>query len=261
MSNASAISDGLLLSRDGAIATLTLNRPESHNALTAADLMTLAEILKDIGGDKDIRCVVLTGAGEKTFSSGASLTEVSGQGGGDWAKNPLTQVSDALQNMAQPTIAALNGSVYGGATEIVLACDFRIGIDGMRLSVPPARFSIHYPPSGLQLMVTRLGLQAAKRLSLMAEIMETDALKEIGFCDYWVDRADFDETVGEISQTLADLAPLAVQAMKQSLNELAAGTADPKVMARRVAECWASEDRVEAFAARAESRKANFKAQ
>jgi enoyl-CoA hydratase/carnithine racemase len=90
--------------------------------------------------------LVLTGRG-RSFCAGAALGEIAGA---DWTDNPLTRVCDALEAFPAPTVAGLNGGVYGGGVELALACDFRVGVQGMRVFVPPARLGIHYEPAGIR---------------------------------------------------------------------------------------------------------------
>ncbi|MGB0920579.1 MAG: enoyl-CoA hydratase/isomerase family protein [Alphaproteobacteria bacterium] len=245
---------------DGAVATVTLQRVKSHNALEVADLAVLADHFAVLAANADIRVVVLTGAGEKTFCAGASLGDVSRVGAGSEGTIPLTQVTEAFENLPQLTICALNGSVYGGGVELAMAADFRLGIKGMRCFVPPARFGIHYPASGIRMIATRLGLQPAKRLLLAAETLETDDLIACGFCDWWVeDRTEFDEKLAAQVADLTSLAPLALKGMKQALNDLANGCFDAAQVEAFAQMCWRSQDFQEGLAAKAEGRAPNFK--
>ena len=136
----------------GPIGRIVLNRPEAHNALDQAAMRELGGLLADWAG-RDLRALVLTGRG-RSFCAGASLGDVAGQ---DWSENPLTAACDALEAFPAPTIAALNGGVYGGGVEIALACDFRVGVTGMRAFAPPARLGIHYEPAGVRRAIERLG--------------------------------------------------------------------------------------------------------
>ncbi len=247
-------------SQTDAVATITLNRPHTHNALEFSDLDRLNHLIADINDDQVIRAVVLTGAGERTFCSGASLSEMMAQtheGDEAWDTHPMEAVTRALENLNQPTICALNGSVYGGGVELALACDFRIGKPGIRSFVPPARVGIHYPPNGLRLLQTRLGLQAAKRLILAGETFDEAGLRAIGFCDWWAD--DPLALAADRAAEMAGFAPLAVQGMKRSLNELARGELDEARAYRETGTCWASEDLKEGLKARAEKRTPQFK--
>ena len=149
------------------VATLRLHRPQHLNRLHRDDLHALQAHCAALRHDDSVRVLVLTGSG-RAFCAGFHLGELDG------ADDPrlFEHVVDALEALPMPTIARLNGSVYGGATDLALACDFRIGVHGMELRMPAARLGLHYYPSGLQRYVSRLGLQAAKRLFLLAESVD-----------------------------------------------------------------------------------------
>jgi len=246
---------GLLLSMADGCATLTLNRPERHNSLSQEDMVALRDALLQLDKDDSLRVLVLTGAGEKSFCSGAFLDEVADR---SFKGNPFEALTDTLENFRLPTICMLNGSVYGGGGELSLCCDFRIGVEGMRMFVPPAKLGIHYPEKGLMRMITRVGLSAAKRIILAVETFDAKAMLEMGFIDYLVPREQLAHRTRQLAQDLTALAPLSVQTMKASLNELARGEADSAVIRSRIAQCWGSQDHKEAVRAMAEKRKPVF---
>jgi enoyl-CoA hydratase/carnithine racemase len=178
MPNQADASSGPLLSILDGRATITLNRPRQHNRLEPDDLTMLRAAFDRIDADPDVRVMVLTATG-KSFSSGyhiGALVErrASAPGGAKDAEEPGSDAFEAtvdrLQALRIPTIAALNGSVYGGSTDLALACDFRIGVEGMRMLMPASRLGIIYYGSGIERYVTRLGPAAAKKLFLTAEL-------------------------------------------------------------------------------------------
>ena len=114
----------------GGVGTLTLNRPERHNALGAAELQAMQDSFATIQADEEIRVLVVTGAGEKTFCAGAALDDLNS---GLITPNFFQSVMHQLAVLPIPTIARINGNVFGGGTELALSCDFRIGINGGRL--------------------------------------------------------------------------------------------------------------------------------
>ena len=138
---------------DGPVGRITLNRPEAHNALDQAAMRELTALLADWAARDDLRALVLTGSG-RSFCAGAALGDVAGA---DWSDNPLTRLCDALEAFPVPTVAGLNGGAYGGGVELALACDFRVGVTGMRAFAPPARLGIHYEPAGIRRAIDRLG--------------------------------------------------------------------------------------------------------
>lgn len=240
---------------DGAIGRVTLNRPEAHNALDVAALTRLTQLLVDWSANPDLRALVLTGTG-RSFCSGVSLGDVAGL---DFVRdNPLTRLCDALEEFPCPTIAALNGGVYGGGVEIALACDFRIGVTGMKAFAPPARLGIHYEASGIARAVQRLGAQTARRIFLLAESFEAEALLSMGFLDHLVPLDALEARVADQTRTLESLAPLAVRGMKRTILELSRGTLDAPAAQARVAACFASADHAEGLAAQRDRRPARF---
>lgn len=241
---------------EGPIGRITLNRPEAHNALDAGGIARLAEVLADWAGRDELRAVVLGGTG-KSFCSGVSLGDVAGL---DFATdNPLTRLCDALEAFPAPTIAALNGGVYGGGVELALSCDFRVGVTGMRAFAPPAKLGIHYEPAGINRAMTRLGPRMARRIFLLAESFEAEALLAAGFLDHLVAPKALEAKVAEIADSLGALAPLAVRGMKRTILELSRGTLDTAAARERIAACFASEDHAEGLAAQRERRAPVFR--
>jgi enoyl-CoA hydratase/carnithine racemase len=246
------------LSIVGPRATITLNRPEKRNALEVADLRAFAAALARVYETEEVRVLVVTGAGEKAFSSGVALGDVGAQ---DWSDNPLTALCDGLEQFPLPTVCALNGGVWGGAAEIALACDFRVGVEGMVARVPPAALGVHYEPAGIARAMRRIGAQAARRMFLAAEEFAAPELLRIGFLDKLAPRADLAGEATALADRLATLAPMAVRGMKRTIVELSEGTLDADAARARVAEAWASEDLREGLAAMREKRAPVFKGQ
>jgi enoyl-CoA hydratase len=239
-------------------ATLTLNRPAHHNRLHVDDLLALQRHFRALRDDPAVRLLVITGTG-RSFCSGFHLGDFDNQPAQPGAGPRLFEETvDALEALPLPTICRLNGSVFGGATDLALACDFRVGVQGLVLRMPAARLGLHYYPSGLQRYVARLGLGAAKRLFLLAEAVPDTVLQAIGYLDACVPAAELDAAVAHITSALAAGAPLAVRGMKQSLDDIARGAADLAVLREREAVCAASADLQEGITAFAQRRPPRF---
>ncbi len=239
----------------GPIGRVTLNSPATYNALDLAALNAFTAVLEGWAERPDLRALVVTGSG-RGFCSGVNLGDVAG---GSWADdNPLTRLCDRLEAFPAPTVAALNGGVYGGGVEIALSCDFRVGVTGMKAFAPPARLGIHYEAAGIARAVQRLGPQMARRLFLLAESFGADQLLAAGFVDHLVAPKALEDKVAEITGALAALAPLAVRGMKRTILELSRGTLDAEAAKARVAACFASADHAEGLAAQREKRPAKF---
>ena len=241
---------GPVLTLDGPRATIRLDRPAQHNRLEPADLETLMGLLGDLAVRPELRVLVLTGTGP-SFCSGFDLKALAA----GTRTVGFDEVVDRLEHFPRPTVAALQGSVYGGATDLALACDFRIGIAGMKLVMPAGRLGIQYYPSGLERAVTRLGLGAAKRLFLLAEPVPATELLAIGYLDYLTGPDLFDVKVDEIAGILAANAPDAVRGMKHSLNAIARGTLDRDAAQAAYRASTRSEELAEGLKAFAEKRK------
>lgn len=256
----------LHIGADG-VAQITLARPAHLNRLNREDLLALQSHIDTLRQQPQLHALVLTGEG-RAFCAGFHLGQLGAsteaaaadprgdESGGD--PRLFEHTVDALAALPLPTVARLNGGVYGGATDLALACDFRIGVDGMSLRMPAAHLGLHYYASGLQRFVSRLGLAAAKRLFLLGETVPHTELLALGYLDRCVPPDALDDAVQQITSALAAGAPLALCGMKQSLNDIAAGTADAAQMREREATCAASADLREGLAAFAERRAPRF---
>src|SRR6202008_3733501 len=191
-----------LLELDGARATIRLNRPKHLNRLQADDLDVLMNLSDRIEADRALRVLVLTGTG-RSFSSGYDLNSVAERAVSAAeqrsAGSAFEAVVNRLEDIGIPTICRLNGGVYGGSTDLALACDFRIGVDTCEMFMPAARLGLHYYKSGIARYVTRLGLDNAKRLFLTAERISATEMLRIGYLTAMVPPEALDEEVGRLA--------------------------------------------------------------
>ncbi len=238
-------------------ATITLNRPHHLNRLHREDLLALRGHLQQLRTAPAVRLLVLTATG-RAFCAGFNLDELGQADAALQDPQLFEHTVDALEALPLPTVARLNGSVYGGATDLALACDFRIGVQGMELRMPAAHLGLHYYPSGLQRYVSRLGLAAAKRLFLLAPTLDAAELLRIGYLDAAPEPEALDAQVDELVTRLLAGAPLAVNGMKQSLNEIARGDSNTGRIREREAVCAASADLREGLLAFNERRAPRF---
>ena len=248
-----------LLSIADGVATLTLNRPAHRNRLEDIDLRTLLQHCAHINADTSVRVVVLTanthGHPKPVFCAGYHI------GGFDHeAHDPnfFEQIPDAIAALRPITICALNGSVYGGATDLFLACDLRVAVEGIELRMPATALGLHYYPSGLQRYISRLGASAAKRAFLTARPFTAEQLWNTGCLEALTNPAEFAGIVEQLVRDVRALAPLAVQATKQSLNEIATGTYNLPALRAREALTAQSADFAEGRRSFAERRKPVF---
>jgi enoyl-CoA hydratase/carnithine racemase len=212
-------------------ASIRLRRPAQHNRLETADIATLAALLDEVSADASVRVLVLAADGA-SFCAGYDLKDLAVGGDGSESDHggigAFVEMVDAIEACRVPTICALNGPVYGGGTDVALACDFRIGVAGCRMFMPAGKFGLHYYHSGLRRYVTRLGLGAAKRLFLLGETLEAEEMRRIGYLDEIVaDAAALVERVERIAQTLTAAASAHVlNSMKRQLNRIASADMD-----------------------------------
>ena len=220
--------------QDG-VATITLNRPAHRNRLEDADLRSLMDAFARLDADPSVRVVVLTanttGQPRPVFCSGYHIGDFDGA---DHDPGLFERVADVLANLRAVTVCALNGSVYGGATDFVLACDLRIGLAGTEFRMPATALGLHYYPSGLQRYVARLGYSGAKRAFLTARPLSVQHLFALGALEEVAPTQEaLQASVSQLVGELCALAPLAVQTTKQSLNEIARGVYDLPAMRER----------------------------
>jgi enoyl-CoA hydratase/carnithine racemase len=250
------MTDTVLFESSGPVARIILNKPDRHNALGETELTRLQACAEAVDANRDIRVLVVSGRGDKTFCAGAALNEL---GSGRISGELFQETTDRLATVRVPTICALNGNVFGGGVELALSCDFRLGVEGTRLRVPAAQIGLCYPLSGINRFVERLGVNLAKRILVAAEEFSADDMLRIGFLDYLVHRDELAGTTDELAEHIAGLAPLAVQAMKAILQQAAAGSIDVDEALALSARCAESEDLQEGFAAQREKRPPRFR--
>jgi enoyl-CoA hydratase len=220
---------------DGARATIRLNRPRHLNRLQAEDLDALLALFDRIEADAAVRVVILTGTG-RAFSAGYDLGSIAERADGPEepaAGSAFEAVVNRLEDLALPTICRLNGGVYGGSTDLALACDFRIGIDTAEMFMPAARLGLHYYPGGIKRYVSRLGADNARRLFLTAEKISAPEMLRIGYLTAMVPIEALDEEVDRLASLLAGNAPAAMRGMKRAINEFAKGELDEEAAADR----------------------------
>jgi enoyl-CoA hydratase/carnithine racemase len=246
---------------DGARATIRLNRPKHLNRLQPEDLEALLSLFDRIEADPTIRVVVVTGTG-RVFSAGYDLNSVA-----ERAVSAVEQKSagsafeiivDRLEDLAVPTICRLNGGVYGGSTDLALACDFRIGVDDCEMFMPAARLGLHYYKGGIARYVSRLGADNARRLFLTAERISAPEMLRIGYLTAMVPAEALDEEVERLATILAGNAPVAMRGMKRTVNEIARGKLDEAAADRRHRESMRGEEIKEGIQAFSEKRPPKF---
>lgn len=201
-------------------ARITFCRPRQHNRIDPDDLPVIRAHLDRVAERDDVRVLILTGTGDKTFSSGYTLHAIV-----ERLDDEFERMLDAIEDFPLPTICALNGSVYGGATDLALCCDFRVGLEGTRMLMPATKIGMHYYPGGLRRYVAQLGLVETKRLFFTAKAIDAHAMKRIGFLTDLVAPGALDRHVADLVAAIVACEPTALRTLKKQLNAIAAGEA------------------------------------
>ncbi len=253
----------LLLEKDGNIAFITFNRPDVHNALNNAMVEGLAMALDDIAGDERMRCIILTGAGEKSFLSGSDITELS-------KRTTLTGVEVSqkrqallarLENFHLPSIAAVNGYAFGVGCEIALACTIRLASSRAKFGQLEINLGIIPGAGGTQRLPRLIGKARASELILLGKVIDAEEAYRMGLVNRVSAPEDLIAECRQWAETIAEKSPVAVKYALRAMNQgmevdLASGL---KIESLCLGACFASEDSREGLNAFLEKRKPSFK--
>lgn len=215
----------LTVERDGAVATITLNRPAVLNALNAELLQRLEDTLDELAADAALRAVILTGAGERAFAAGADigeLAELDGAVAGERKARTGQRVTQRLEALPVPVIAAVNGFALGGGCELALACDIRIAAENAKFGQPEVNLGVPPGYGGTQRTARLLGSGAALYLCLTGEMLDAAEALRIGLVQRVVPLAELRTEALRIANVIAAKAPLAITAVKRSIRDGAA---------------------------------------
>ena len=261
------MTDKMLMRREGAIGHMIFNQPEKRNAVSLSMWERATEILDEFENDPDIRVVVLSGAGGKSFVSGADISEFETQRGTAEAQqhyNTQTgKVYDRIESFPKPTIAMINGFCIGGGLNLACNCDIRICSDDLQIAMPAAKLALGYPFAAINRLKNIVGIANARHLMFTAQRMNAEWALNAGFAQQIVPKDELEQTVTDYANTIAANAPLTVAAMKFISTQVLAdpGNRDLDRCQQMVADCFASDDFKEGRRAFMEKRKPDFKGQ
>ena len=253
--------DTLLLDRDGPVATLTINRPARLNAVTFAMFSRLPALLAEAKAMAGVRVLVLRGAGRKSFSAGADISEfatarTTPQQAAVY-DNAVLAAEEALATFPAPTIAAIHGHCYGGGCALALACDLRFASSGARFAITPAKLGIVYPLRATRRLIDAVGPSRAKFILMSGLDIDAARAAAIGLVDEVDD--DVDAAVGEFAAILAGRSSVTQRAVKQTVARVLDGaTADDDAQAALRDAALASPDYAEGVSAFLERRPPKF---
>jgi len=257
--------DELLLRREPPLAWVIVNRPHARNAMTRAVWHALAESVTALHHDAAIRVIIIRGAGEDAFISGADISEFPAIR----ANAAMTAEYDrdtatawlAITSAPQPVIAMINGLCYGGGCAVALACDLRLAADHARFAIPAARLGLSYPMEAIERLVHVVGPTAAADILLSARPLDAAEAHRIGLIARVVPRADFDAWLRDYALKTAENAPLTLAAHKLAIQDsMKPATArDLATIRAAMARCFNSADYQEGIAAFLEKRTPRFR--
>jgi enoyl-CoA hydratase/carnithine racemase len=250
----------LICERDGAVLTVSLNRPERLNAFSGAMFLEVARIAEIVSCTQEIRVVIFTGRG-RGFSAGADLSDLA-EGKAALAADAFEENIrtaqkgfDMVEAIPRPTIAAINGHAVGAGLQLAIACDFRIAARGAKLGLPDVGNGI-VPALGATTRLPRIiGLARAKELILKGDLISSDEALAMGLVNDVVDSHHLEGAVRALSQKLLSRAPLAMAAAKALLND----ESPLDRVASQQARLFRSRDAIEGITAFIEKRRPNFK--
>lgn len=223
---------------DAGVATLTLDRPEARNALTPDLIADLVRTLDEVGGDPDVRVVVLRGSGG-SFCAGYDLNHLTSPGTDEAGRerDEVERVCAALKGLRMPTVAAIAGVASGAGCDLAMSCDLRIASDDARFAMPPARLGILYSPEGVGRLTALAGPAVAKELLFTGALIGAERALAVGLVNRVVPAASLDDEVAGFTSQVVANARLSVEASKLTVDGAPAST-----IARAQAVVWNSED-------------------
>jgi enoyl-CoA hydratase len=256
--------DKMIARKEGHVAHLVFNNPERHNAVSLEMWQAIIEILADFAKDRNVRAVVLSGAGEKAFVSGADISKFENERANEKAIAHYNEVVDraskAIENFPKPTIAMIRGYCVGGGLGIALGCDLRICADNARFALPAAKLGLGYGFSGIKRFVDTVGPSFTKEFFFTARQFDAGEALAMGLANRVLPVAELDAYVKNYAEMIAANAPLTIEGTKFIVGEVMKDSSarDLKSCQEAVDRCFKSADYKEGRKAFMEKRKPAF---
>ncbi len=240
------MTDQILVRRDDTIATVTLNRPEKLNAMTKPMWRRLGEVMGELSADDGVRCIVVTGAGMKSFSPGNDISEFETERSNvEQARaygNILHGTLDTIRACRHPTVAMIRGICVGGGLEIAGLCDLRICGESSRFGIPINRLGLVMAYPEIEVLISLVGRSSALEILLEGRVFGADEAKEMGLVSRVVADGDVEKEALAAARRIADGAPLINRWHKKFARRLA----DPKPLTAEELDegyaCYGTED-------------------
>lgn len=218
------MSDDILVSHDGAIATVTLNRPERMNALNLANWRRISEVVQELAADNALRCIVFRGAGGKAFAAGADIAEfekeradiAQGRAYGAAVHAAMTAVAECRH----PTLALIQGACTGGGLELACCCDLRIASAGSRFGVPIKRLGLTMAYGELKALMSVAGPTGALEILLEGRVFDAERALQLGLINRIVPDDRIEAEAYACARAVAEGAPLVARWHKKFIRRL-----------------------------------------
>jgi enoyl-CoA hydratase len=254
--------ENILVSTEGHLATITINRPSKLNALNKATIQELHDALAQLDAEATIKVIILTGSGEKAFVAGADISEFahfSIEEGAQLAALGQEILFDFVENMKTPVIAAVNGFALGGGLELAMSCHFRIASDNAKMGLPEVTLGVIPGYGGTQRLPQLVGKGRAMEMIMTAGMIDAETAKNYGLVNHVVPQTSLLEFTQEIAAKIAKNSPVAISYAIKAVN---AGLIDSKegfkTEIKSFGKCFGTEDFKEGTTAFLEKRKATF---
>jgi len=255
----------LIVEENGAVCTLTFNRPEKRNLLTPGILIQLSSELKRLEQENNVRCVVIRGSGEKAFSSGYDISAI---GKNDMIENhegkhPVSLAIKSIENFPYPIIAMINGHAFGAGLEIAVTSDIRISTNDCLFGMPPVKLGVVYTYTGVRRFLNLIGPGYTKEFFLIGSPINAERAERIGLVNFAMPKSELEEFTYKIADDISENAPLSLKAIKEMTNiwqrNQTVSTEDEELIKQLTMSVQESKDYKEGQRAFAEKRKPEFK--
>ncbi len=256
--------DKILTEVDGGTATLTFNNPERHNAVSLEMWRAVLAALERFAADPAVRVLIITGAGGKSFVSGADISKFESERAGEAAVAEYDEATESVYRTLlaypKPTIAKIRGYCIGGGMNLAICCDLRLSNEAARFAVPAAKLGLGYGLTRVKRVLDIVGPQFAKEIFFTARQFSAAEAKEMGLVNRVLPDGELDAYAADYAETIAGNAPLTVGAIKQIIGEALKDpdARDLQLCDRLVKACFDSEDYKEGRRAFMEKRKPAF---